>query len=181
MAEEASSSDPTATQPAVDHAVANNVDLTQVTGTGVDGKITKPDVEAHIASQSPPAGAETPPDVSSAPTTDTPGETPIETVTGPESPTQVPSDPPAPTGDPAPTADEAYGNTEPSPAAGLRLFAYCPKASGGCGYFQPVADAGPSAPAVCPSCGHAIIILNEVDAATHGLVTDPSPTGEATT
>jgi pyruvate/2-oxoglutarate dehydrogenase complex dihydrolipoamide acyltransferase (E2) component len=49
--EDAPADDVNATQGAVDLAAAEGVDLAQVTGTGDGGRITKADVEAHIADQ----------------------------------------------------------------------------------------------------------------------------------
>lgn len=43
--------DVNATQGAIDLAAAEGVDLTQVTGTGDGGRVTKADVEAYLASQ----------------------------------------------------------------------------------------------------------------------------------
>lgn len=53
-----------ASQAAKDLAAENNLDLSQVPGTGADGQITKPDVEAALASGggSPQAAAAAAPD-----------------------------------------------------------------------------------------------------------------------
>lgn len=41
-----------ATDNALTFALENGVDITQVTGSGVDGRVTKPDVEAFLGAQS---------------------------------------------------------------------------------------------------------------------------------